>query len=237
MISSVISFITILFYAAGTPGQQRTTNSTFDGSRRTTVKGSPKMRRTIKRLRLPAQPASASIRSKRRRCSSFKRKEYLQLRGLFPSLFSISFIYQKAVRLGSAVSAPQGERFCRTNRRLSNKNTARYRRATVWIGHEIIPRNSRCLSFGNIRIVLAGHSSPRCGEGRVSCRGRAALRLQYYDDFGRRESTPNGHRRHGTAVCFSGLKTGISCSRQTDMPVFQSLPIEANGGVSVYVNR
>ncbi|HUN15093.1 MAG TPA: hypothetical protein PKZ47_08735 [Alistipes sp.] len=99
---------------------------------------------------------------------------------------SYIIINQKVARLGSAATAPQGERFCRTNRSLSDKNTARYRRATVWIGHKTFPRNSSKSAFRNQGIFPANGCrcvATRQGDaGRVPPQGRAALRVQYYDD-------------------------------------------------------
>lgn len=109
---------------------------------------------------------------------------------LISSPFSISSS-KKVARLGSAAPAPQGEHLCRTNRRLSDKGTARYRRATVWIGHKTIPRNSSKSAFRNQGIFPVG--SCRCvatrqgDAGRVLLRGRAALST----DAGRCKSPPN----------------------------------------------
>lgn len=65
------------------------------------------------------------------------------------------------------------------------------------------------------------------------------LRVQYYDDSAGRESPPNGRRRLGADMGFSGLKWGLSCGMQTDRSIFQSAFMQAEtdgmGGLQVYV--
>ncbi len=91
----------------------------------------------------------------------------------------------KVARLGSAATAPQGERFCRTNGSLSDKNTARYRRATVWIGYKTIPRKSSKSAFRNQGVSprrwlpLRGDAAELCGSCtvvRAGCAPGAILR-------------------------------------------------------------
>ena len=74
---------------------------------------------------------------------------------------------------------------------------------------------------------------------RVVCRseGEHALRVQYYNDSGRRKSLPNGHRRPVADMYYSGLKWVLSCDMQTDEPMSQRRFIGICKPINIYTDK